>query len=347
MIDINDVSYASFDRGAVSAAAARRPRQRGIARAPNSDCEPGSQVGSTRLSFHTLDVFTDRLFGGNQLAVVLDGEDLATAEMQAVAAEFNLSETVFVLKAKARDHAFRLRIFTPAVELPLAGHPTIGAAHLLVHLGMLPTEPELHLFEENIGSVPVRVRDTATGLYVEMEGSVPPRKVPIEIAESLVAEVLGLAPADFHSGLPIAAYSSGVPFLFVPLGTTDALSRVRVSTMAWERHLMGGPAPQLYVFAETAQGPDFQARMFAPAFGIAEDPATGGAALAFAGYLFDVENEGPLAPKRLSWQVAQGVEMGRPSMLSVAVEHLNGRVTASYVGGPAVHVSAGTIAVRA
>ncbi len=301
-----------------------------------------------RYRFVTVDVFTDRRFSGNPLVVVPDARGLATAEMAAVAREFNLSETVFVLPPDDPRHTRRLRIFTPGAELPFAGHPTVGTAWALAFLGDVPLTGERTplVFEEGVGPVPVTVFGEA-GRPVASELTAPrlPEPGPPAPPAADVARVLSLQPDDLAPS-PDApeGWSCGVPFLFVALRDRAAVSRARLDPLAFERVLGTYWARQVFLFARDpgAAGVDLHARMFAPALGVAEDPATGSAVSALAGYLArrDPEREGT---KR--WVVAQGVEMGRPSRLVLEVDRRGGEIVSVRVGGPSVFVSEGTIEV--
>lgn len=298
------------------------------------------------LRYHTLDVFTDRVFGGNPLAVFPDGRGVGAERMQRIARELNLSETVFVLPPDDPAHTRRLRIFNPVHELPFAGHPTVGTAFLLAALGEVPLggEGAEVVFEEGVGPVPVRVeaRD-GRPVFAQLTAARLPERGPPPPPRAELAALLGLAQEALLDGRwAPEGWSAGVPFLFVPLRGREALGRVRVDPARWESTLAGWWAPHLYALALDPElpGSDVRARMFAPAMGIPEDPATGGAASALAGYLAarSAEREGTLR-----WTVEQGVEMGRPSILRVEAELRGGEVAAVRVGGAAVLVAEGVM----
>jgi len=293
-----------------------------------------------RFRYHTLDVFTDRLLSGNPLALFSEAGGLDGAQMQAVASEFNLSETVFILPPRDPANVCALRIFTPRVELPFAGHPTVGAAHLLARLGRLPERPGLH-FETLAGRVAVCPHVIEGALEIEIDSPVLPHQAALEIERGTTASILGLTEADLHPHLPVAAFSAGVPLLFVPLRDLDTLARCRLDLPAWAARLRGTAGAHVYMFAE--RSPDaFRARMFAPASGIAEDPATGGGALAFAGYL--AANGGAASPSgQCVWRIEQGIEMGRPSLLTLRADFDGGALVRASVAGGAVQVMEGTI----
>lgn len=297
----------------------------------------------TRYRFHTLDVFTDTRFGGNPLAVVLDADDLSSERMQTIAAEFNISETVFVLKpAMAGPNRKRLRIFTPAIELPFAGHPTVGASYLLAKLGLVEMEPAnpVMVLEEAVGDVPVSVLMESNRLRATRM-SVPrmPERGPPPPADAELADMLSLAEADLLPGS--AAYSCGVPFLFVPVKDRDGMARAKLRVDLWEKLLSKWWAKSVFLFTTDTVSKDAQlhARMFAPAMGVAEDPATGSAASALAGWL--QEREPRDGTRR--WLIEQGFEMGRPSHIELEADVSQGHITAIGVGGASVLVTEGWI----
>jgi trans-2,3-dihydro-3-hydroxyanthranilate isomerase len=305
---------------------------------------------SEGIRFLTADVFTDRMFGGNQLAVFPNAEALDPGMMQAIARELNLSETVFVLPPAEPRHTRKLRIFTPGSELPFAGHPTIGAAFVLASIGEVPMDSTgaSIVFEEGVGSVPVtvRARDGRPG-YCELTAARLPEVGPPPPPLEEIASVLSLQPEELRAdGVSPRAVSCGVPYLFVPLRDLAALSRARINLPAWERTLANWWAPAVFPFTETGggDGVDLRARMFAPGIGIPEDPATGSAAAALAGYF--AANSGP-ASGTLRWVVEQGVEMGRPSRLHITCDRAADRIAAVRVGGSSVLVSEGWLTVPA
>ncbi len=302
-----------------------------------------------RHRFLTADVFTDRVFGGNPLAVLPDARGLDPARMQQVAREFNLSETVFVLPPDDPARTRRLRIFTPAREVPFAGHPTVGTALVLAAIGALELTGETTriTFEEGAGPVPVTIR-AAGGRPVFAELTAPEAPAVGAAPEAAaLASMLGLATAEVRTdaGLPAIA-STGLPFLIVELTDAAALGRARLDHGLWRQLLADAGTREVYLVTRDAAGldADFRARMFAPAAGVAEDPATGSAAAAFGGWLG--LHEAP-ADGTARYVVAQGLEMGRPSRLEIAVEMRAGAVAAVRVGGGAVLVGEGTIEVPA
>ena len=297
--------------------------------------------------FHTLDVFTEQIFGGNPLAVFPKAAGLETDQMQAVARELNLSETVFVFPPDDSQHTRRLRIFTPGTELPFAGHPTVGTAHLLAEIGDIPIQGSETpiVFEEGVGPVPVTII-AADGRPVAARFSAArlPEHGPAAPPRAEIAEVLSLEPGDLREEPGPAAVSCGVPFLFVPLASLEALGRARLRRDAWERTLAGFWAPHLYLVGppQPDSAASYRARMFAPAMGIEEDPATGAAATALAGYLAPLEDR---QNGTVKWLIEQGVEMGRPSLISLEADLAAGRVTGIRVSGRSVLVSHGEMEI--
>jgi trans-2,3-dihydro-3-hydroxyanthranilate isomerase len=298
-----------------------------------------------RFSFHTADVFTPVPLTGNPVAVFPEAKGLTAIEMQAIAGEMGLSETVFVFAPDDPRHTRKVRIFTPRMELPFAGHPTLGTAHVLVATGRVPAAGEsLTLtLEEGIGPVRVHVRvREGTPVFTQLEAARLPETggAPLDVATA--ARLLSLEPGDLSASPRHAeTWSTGVPFLFVEVCEREALKRARLDHEVWTRHVARSGAPHVYVFSlEPTAGGDAQARMFAPAMGVDEDPATGAAVAALAGLLAERD---PRPTAALVWTIRQGVEMGRPSTLHLEADKQDGRLTAVRVGGQAVLVSEGTL----
>lgn len=299
-----------------------------------------------RYRFITADVFTDVPFTGNQLAVFPEAAGLPTSRMQQIAREFNFPETVFILPPDRPECSHRLRIFNPTVEMPFAGHPTIGAAHVLATLDAIPLRNGQAdvLLEEPVGAVPVTVwgeqgRPSRARLRVAQlptEDAAPPA--------GALGAMLALAPGDLAGEtMSPALVSCGMPFIMVPVRSSDAVARARADAERFAATLAGVASDKVFVFAMSAMGgADVHARMFSPASGIPEDPATGSAAAALGGYLAGRE---PGRDGRFAWSIAQGLEMGRPSRLTVEVEKQAGRVTDVSVGGSAVIVTEGEMEV--
>lgn len=295
---------------------------------------------NTTLAFHTLDVFTDLAFAGNPLAVVLAADGLSTVQMQQLAREFNLSETVFVQQATRTDADVRVRIFTPARELPFAGHPTIGSACLLADLGGLAAGANRIVLEENIGLVPVRLsREGSRPWFAELTAAQPPETRPADFDLAALPAVLGIEAADITS---VRIASCGNPFVIVTVRQPEVLPAIDFDASAARRLLANSWGHAIYIAALGYEG-EWRTRMFAPDLGMAEDPATGSAAAAFAGALaLDAAARGEQG--EFAWTIHQGVEMGRPSLLQASAS-VAGGVTAVRVGGHAVRVSEGRIRI--
>jgi trans-2,3-dihydro-3-hydroxyanthranilate isomerase len=300
--------------------------------------------------FHTLDVFTTERFGGNPLAVVLDADALTSAEMQTIAREFGLSETVFVLKSAQPAHTAKVRIFTPASELPFAGHPTVGTAILLAELaaernGMADRDQDsLVVLEETIGTVRVGVRRRkGVAAFAEFDAPKLPEAVGEPPAIERIAAALGLMASEvgFENHRP-TAFSAGLPYVFVPVRGLGEIARIRVQPQYWTEAFAEKGAIFAYCRETVHTRSAFHARMFAPGLGVTEDPATGSAAAAFAAVVhrFDGTPDG-----QTQLVVEQGFEMGRPSHISLELQVLAGALKGVRIGGHAVGVLEGTIKV--
>ncbi len=292
-----------------------------------------------RRRFITADVFTDQPFGGNPLAVLPDARGLTSEQMQRLAREFNLSETVFVLPPDNPAHYKRVRIFVPKHEIPFAGHPTIGTAIILAGLGGFDVYGDQVgiVFEMDAGLVPVTIRFVdGRPLNATLTAPIRPEVGVAPTCEQMAA-LLSLNADDV---LATGAASSGNPFLLAKVKDRAALARSRINLAALDQ-IDDLFAKEPLVFTEdAANGVDYQARMYAPLSGIPEDPATGSAAAALAGWLgvHDAMQDGTF--KRV---IAQGIEMGRPSRLEIEVDKQDGKVTDVRVTGSAVLISEGEI----
>ena len=304
-----------------------------------------------KLSYHLVDVFTDRAFGGNPLAVFTDGRGVSDAHMQAIARELNLSETTFVLPPRNPKNDFQVRIFTPTYEMPMAGHPTVGTAFVLAREGFVKSTGSENtvIFEEGVGPVPVSIgwSEGAPG-FIEMRQPLPQFGPRFEDAGT-VAELLSLEVRDIvETHLPMEVVSCGVPFLFVPINSVEAMAKIRFRAEMCERVLSGlAPGGGVFVFAKGGQfpGSDVHGRMFAPALGVLEDPATGAANGPLGCYLVRhrvLQSEG-----ELRCVVEQGVEMGRPSFLHLAIAHADGEITGVKVGGTCHYMGSGHLEIDA
>ncbi|MDB5985627.1 MAG: phenazine biosynthesis protein PhzF family [Nevskia sp.] len=299
-----------------------------------------------RYRYLLADVFTEHRFGGNPLAVFPHGSGLDSATMQAVARELNLSETVFVLPPDDPAHTCRLRIFTPTVELPFAGHPTVGSAFLLASDGFIKLSggDTRIVFEEGVGAVPVTISQRAGApLFAQFTTARLPSFGSEAPSIDALAAVLSLQPDDVLDGrfAPQVA-SCGVPFLMVGLRGRAALRRARFDLGRSETLLSGFAVAEFFAFTlqpETANV-DVSARMFAPAIGVVEDPATGSAAAALAGYLALRDAR---TSTTLRWRVEQGVDMGRPSLIELEADKQGDAISAIRVGGASVWVGEGQL----
>jgi len=303
------------------------------------------------LTFHTLDVFTDRRFGGNPLAVVLGADTLSSEQMQAIAREFHLSETVFVLETSRPAHSARVRIFTPNSEIPFAGHPTVGAATLLAELGQGSTNGDgerdaLIVLEQAIGTVRVGVRARADAApFAEFDAPKLPAEAGALPPVDVLASGLGLLPSEigFENHKPIC-FAAGTTFAFVPVASLAAIGRARINGAHWERAFDQQGVAGVYLYTRqcvhTAHA--FHVRMFAPQVGIPEDPATGSAAVGLAGLMHHFDRVPDGTHRRI---VEQGYEMGRASQISLTLVVDGGKLTAVRIGGSTVRVSQGTIEV--
>ena len=289
-----------------------------------------------------MDVFTDRLFGGNPLAVVLEAQALTAAQMQSIAAEFNYSETTFVLPPGAADHSANVRIFTPRREVPFAGHPNVGTAVVLAREieSKGRASPERMVFEEAAGLVSISLlRERGVTVGAELEAP-QPLTVGASVSVQDAAECLSLAPSDIESAAhPPQVASVGLPFLVAELDSREALRRAKPLLSAHERILPAVGTDSIFAYVRGESRGDLHARMFSPLDGIVEDPATGSAAAAAIALIASISTEdGPLG-----WRIEQGVEMGRPSLLLGRTSRLGGQVKSVHIAGHAVPVMEGVL----
>ena len=339
------------------------------------------------LDFRTLDVFTDATFGGNPLGVFPDAAHLPSELMQKVALEMNLSETVFLGPPETPEGTARVRIFTPEVEVPFAGHPTVGAAIYLATTESVRGSAGVHgtedghanlLLEENVGPVPALVRYRGgRPVFARFTTAVVPERRESPHSLERLAAMVGLEAADLGGNAPApltpAMMSCGLPFHVIPVRTPAALRRAVMNTAIWQEMLADSWAHHVYLVCPLgfgvgapAQGagagagqqagaaatgaeeegsdstPDVRVRMFAPGSGVPEDPATGSAAAVLGGYLGDASGRDD---GTLRWRVAQGAEIGRPSLIEVEADRAGRKIAAIRVGGAATFVSRGTMTI--
>ena len=289
----------------------------------------------------TVDVFTDRAFGGNPLAVILDAGGLSTAQMQAIASEFNYSETTFVLPPQDPAHDAQVRIFTVRSELPFAGHPNVGTGFVLATQAAKP--PARLVFEEKAGFVPVEIL-IEDGKVAGAELTAPQDLKKLKLAAEQAAACASLSAADIRTDRhPPQIVSVGLPFLVAEVASRDALRRARPDADAFARTLPCDGSDAVYLYTRdvpTAEACDLQARMFHPgSSGLSEDPATGSATAAAAALFADLSGE---RDGEFKLRIGQGVDMNRPSLLLTRVRKANGVVMSAHVGGACVQMMEGT-----
>jgi trans-2,3-dihydro-3-hydroxyanthranilate isomerase len=290
-------------------------------------------------SFHTCDVFTESRFGGNPLAVVRNAEGLSDSQMQAIAREFNYSETVFLLPASDPGRAARVRIFTPGREVPFAGHPTVGTAFVLASCEPSLAGADQIILEARVGPVRVDVERDAQGVKLcRFTAPRLPQMGPPPPPREHLAAMLGLATSQVMDSAEF--WSCGLSFLVVPVSSVDALQRCKLDLRVWSDILAGYESKHIYPVAQASGA--WRVRMFAPDAGVPEDPATGSAAAAFAGWLACYA---PEATRRSEFTLLQGEEIGRPSRIELRIDREGDRVTEVQVGGASVMVSQGTLLV--
>jgi trans-2,3-dihydro-3-hydroxyanthranilate isomerase len=299
-------------------------------------------------AFLQYDVFTDTALTGNQLAVFTDADGLDGGTMQRLAREMNFPESTFVLPVEWAGTDIRMRIFTPATEMPIAGHPTIGSAFALAETGLIAPGTSRFVFHLNIGPTPVDLEWAGGRLAFAWMTQPNPIVGPIVDDRAQVAAALSLTTADLLDGYPIQELSCGVPFLYVPLRDTAAVDRAVSDAAAFRRlSQSSGRNLPMFVFAldaATGSAPadapvHVYSRMFAPEFGITEDPATGIASGPLGAYLV---HHRLVAPERARSIVSrQGVAMGRASRIHIAIAAADGVISDVRVGGQAVLVARG------
>lgn len=301
-----------------------------------------------KLPFYTYDVFTARRFAGNPLAIVQEADGLSTEQMQTIAREFNLSETIFVMKPKDAANTASVRIFFPTAEIPFAGHPTVGCA---IHLASgkykegCSFETTIRL-EEVAGLVPVKVTRIGDVPVAQFTAPVTPFAVdhPLPAVEE-VARALGLSPADIgFDGHGLGLFQGGPRFFYVPLNNREALARARPLEPQWSAMVAAMGIGNAYLYVRGGDGKDtrFRARMYAPGDGIPEDPATGSATAILAAQLLASEG---LADGTHRWKLEQGYEMGRPSDLWLEADVATAKLVSVRVAGQAVQISSGMLEI--
>jgi len=298
-----------------------------------------------RYRYYICDVFTDVRFGGNQLAVLPEAKGLSDCQMQQIAREFNFAETAFVFSPEA-GHTRKVRIFTPATEMPFAGHPNIGTAFSLAsagEFGEIETSIEV-TFEEKAGPVPIAIqRREGQAIWCELAA---PEALSIgkTVPTGLVASAVSLTESDIVTATHVPQFASvGLPFLMAELKDRSALERARVQWDGLEAIAALGVTPDIHLYAHSGDEFELRARMFAPMDGVPEDPATGSANCALAALLSHYSDQSSGA---FQFRIAQGVEMGRPSVLEARAEKRDGAVVGAWIGGSCVSFAEGFIEIE-
>ena len=287
--------------------------------------------------FWIVDVFCEEKFKGNQLAVFLDASSLGAAEMQSLAREMNFSESTFILDSKANDKGWPVRIFTPQAEVPFAGHPTLGTSWVIAN-ELLEARPDSLTLDLQAGPIPVRFEDDARGELMWMTQNQP--EFQDGPAAPVVAAALGLEPSDIDARFPIERVSTGLPFLLVPVVSLAATQKARLRGEAYDTLCAQDHKAILFFSAETVDPSNkVHARMFADAFGVPEDPATGSANGCLAAWLVRHRYFGMPA---IDLTVEQGVEMGRASRLHLRAAENDGTFSIQ-VGGRVIPVAEGRL----
>jgi trans-2,3-dihydro-3-hydroxyanthranilate isomerase len=286
--------------------------------------------------YQLIDVFSDTPFCGNPLAVFTDAQGLSTDLMQKIARELNLSETTFVLPSSSTDYDYAVRIFTPTSELTMAGHPTIGTAFALAHVDKLDDAQRV-VFEEGVGPVSVTMMAPMT----TMQHPMPEYGGEYSDREAAAAS-LTLSRSDLLAGAPVQAISCGVPFTLIPIRDLDALQRIQFRADIWSRTIGRSEAPHVMAFTLDAPAPSVaRCRVFAPALGVTEDPATGSACGSLGAYI--VRHRMVDYTSQSHFVMTQGVEMGRPSQVHVILTVERDKITSLRVGGQCVWAGRGEI----
>ncbi len=296
-----------------------------------------------RLHYHLLDVFTNERFGGNPLAVFTNGRGLTVETMKSIAKELNLSEVTFVLPPDDPANDWKVRIFTPAIELPMAGHPTVGTSYILAREQMVSVteaQPVIRL-EEGVGLIPVtfQFKDGLPSL-IQMQQPAPIFS-PEFTDRVLAADLLSLTAADL-ADYPVQEVSCGVPFLFIPVKSLSAMQKIKFRMDIWERSL--SQFGEVFAFTSETLYPTstVHSRMFAPVMGIPEDPATGAASGPLGCYLVKYG----LVQANPAYIISeQGFEIGRPSYVHIEIRQADGAINFVGVGGECVYMGEGSLEI--
>ena len=296
-----------------------------------------------QLKYFTVDVFTKERFGGNQLAVFPDATKIPDKLLQKIAREFNFSETTFVYPSKRQTNDCKVRIFTPGMEVPMAGHPTIGTAYVLLSQGFIkPKNGDYLMIEENVGDIRVDFVAGSSGFHSITMSQPMPVFGPVENDYKLIAGILSISSEEVDLQYPIQSVSCGNNFLYIPLKNLKAIHAIEIRNELLKVGKMQLDSTELFVFTKETiyNTSQYHCRMFAPLFGVPEDPATGSAAGPFGCYLFanKIQDKFPVI-------LEQGFEMGRPSILKVDIERKDQEITGVKVSGDVVLVSEGKMII--
>jgi trans-2,3-dihydro-3-hydroxyanthranilate isomerase len=292
------------------------------------------------------DVFTDRALAGNPLAIVLDCDGLDLAAMQAIAREFNLSESVFVLPPENPSHRARIRIFTPDYEMPFAGHPTVGSAVALAELDAAGEADSIFVLEENIGPVRCAVWHGTGATFAEFDLAKLPERLELAADPEAIGAALGLGPHEIgFENHRVSFFSAGVPYVTIPVAGLKAAGKTRLDNQAWaelapRKSEWAFASPYVYCRETINRESAFHVRMIVPGNPSYEDPATGSAAAAFAGAIMHFDRPGSGMSR---FWIEQGLEMGRPSRIRLELDVEGGRLDAARIGGQAVKVAEGVL----
>lgn len=290
-------------------------------------------------TFYILDVFAENKYAGNQLAVVRNAGTLTDAQMQEIAKEMNYSETTFILSEQEQSGGYDVRIFTPETEVPFAGHPTLGTA-FVIQQEIVSKPAETINLNLKVGQIPVTFNyDARQPDVLWMKPIEPVFGEVFDTAE--VEQILTIAKEDMDERFPIQSVSTGIPFIFVPLKTLDAVKRAKIATDKLFDWIKDKEAKVIFVFCPETYNPenDMNVRLFADAYGIPEDPATGSANSCLAAYLVKHRY---FKTDQIDIRVEQGYEIGRPSLLYLKAEEKNGKIDVA-VGGKVVMVAKGEL----
>jgi trans-2,3-dihydro-3-hydroxyanthranilate isomerase len=293
------------------------------------------------------DVFTRDRLAGNPLAIVLDADGLDTEAMQAIAREFNLSESVFVLPPQSDRHRARLRIFTPDYEMPFAGHPTVGAAVALAEGGK-ENEAGIFVLEENIGPVRCAVSRQDGTTFAEFDLAKLPEPLKLSADGEAIGAALGLGPHEMgFENHRVGFWSAGVPYVTIPVADLGAAARAKLDNQAWselapKKSDWAYASPYVYCRETIHKESAFHVRMFVPGNPSYEDPATGSAAAAFAGAIMRFDRPGDGMSR---FWIEQGMEMGRPSRIRLELDVEAGKLVSARIGGYAMKVAEGRLLV--